>query len=109
LRFRYPGPGSVKHTEEDKPYLYKKNWKLSYRDHPYNIRPKEVLEDMSETDHYMVGPAHELDPNDPSHKKVLERPVRNRKLHPSPIKFTDEEFKEYIQDKDKAAKLVREF
>jgi hypothetical protein len=41
LRYRYPSPGSVAMDEVSYPHLFKKHWKLPFRDSPYNIRRVE--------------------------------------------------------------------
>lgn len=38
IKYRYPAPGSVPFTQEDKPHLYKNNWKAPFRDSHFNIR-----------------------------------------------------------------------
>jgi hypothetical protein len=41
IRYRYPAPGSVALDEVSYPHLFKKHWKIPFRDSPYNIRRKE--------------------------------------------------------------------
>jgi hypothetical protein len=64
LKYRYPAPGSVKHTEKDMPHLFKQHWKNSFRDSPYNIRPKEKLLSSQDVPAYMIKQKHlNFDPN----------------------------------------------
>lgn len=42
LRYRYPSPGSVAMDHVSYPHLFKKHWKMPFRDSPYNIRRQEV-------------------------------------------------------------------
>ena len=41
LRYRYPAPGSVALDDKSYPHLFKKHWKMPFRESPYNIRRKE--------------------------------------------------------------------
>jgi len=81
LKFRYPAPGSVPRTQDDRPNIYKVDWKTSYRDSPLNIRPKALIDE----DRYggNVTTLHHttkttLDPNNPGHAEILKGPIRNR-------------------------------
>jgi hypothetical protein len=38
IRFRYPAPGSVALDDSSYPHLFKKHWKLPFRDSHFNIR-----------------------------------------------------------------------
>jgi len=56
LRYRYPSPGSVAMDEVSYPHLYKKHWKISFKESPHNIRRKEVKVRQSEnTEHVISG------------------------------------------------------
>lgn len=41
LRYRYPAPGSVAMDDVSYPHLFKKHWKIPFRDSHLNIRKKE--------------------------------------------------------------------
>ncbi|CAI2375782.1 unnamed protein product [Moneuplotes crassus] len=83
LKFRYPAPGSVPRTQEDKPGLFKDDYKLAYTDSLYDVRRKPKFPHRFGDDHewYHVGPAKkELDPKDPYDAQILKGPIRNRRL-----------------------------
>lgn len=108
LKYRYPAPGSVPKTPQDRPYLFKQDWKQSFKDSPFNIRPKELKEDFMEmTEHYISGRKHELDPNKEMDRMVLEGPVRNRDREPSPHQYIEEVFDPLKTTREERAKQVR--
>ena len=42
IKYRYPAPGSCAITEEDRPHMFKDDWKEAYRTSIYNVRPIEL-------------------------------------------------------------------
>jgi hypothetical protein len=109
LKYRYPAPGSVPRTPEDKPFLFKKDWKQSFKDSPLNIRKKELRPDrMQVTEHYTVGVRKELDPNKEVDRNILMGPVRNRDRHPSPFShFLEDDFHVNV-DREEYGNKMRE-
>lgn len=88
LKYRYPAPGSWKLTEEDRPYLFKNDWRNSFKDSPYNIRDKhKPVRPFDKYDHYADFKDYELDPSKPTHQAVLAGPIRNRERWPKPYEF----------------------
>lgn len=63
VKYRYPAPGSVPQTPEDKPNLYKNHWKTSFKDSELNIRPKEIEYDLNDWERYQAVRGPTLDPN----------------------------------------------
>lgn len=63
LKYRYPAPGSCPIDEVDHPHLYKKHWKTTYRESPYNIRPKERIITDAENVEVYASAIPEFDPN----------------------------------------------
>ena len=56
IKYRNPAPGSVALDEVSQPHLFKKHWKMPFRESPYNIRRKEkrTTQDAN-TDHFISG------------------------------------------------------
>ncbi len=52
LKYRYPAPGSVPHTQEDKPHLYKLDYKTPFRDSQFNIREKPLESGVFENERH---------------------------------------------------------
>jgi len=48
IKYRYPSPGSCSNDRLNQHHLYKFNWKLPFRDSPFNIRPIERRLDWDE-------------------------------------------------------------
>ena len=110
LKFRYPAPGSCPRTEADRPNLYKKDWKMSFKDSQYNIRPikkMQTYEDRSKFYYYGGGPL-KLDPNNPKHKEVLKGPVRDMRLHNDTITYSDILFDKY-ESRESRNKIIKNF
>merc|ERR1712166_639841 len=56
IRYRYPAPGSCAHDDHSYPHLFKKHWKIPFRDSHLNIRHKEKRLLVEEnTKHYISG------------------------------------------------------
>lgn len=64
LKYRYPAPGSVPHTQADKPHLYKLHYKTPFKESHYNIRDKPLLDTYESTFEVQGYPA-ELDMTNP--------------------------------------------
>ena len=43
IKYRYPAPGSCAMDKDDHPNLFKKHWKIPFRESPYNIRQIEKM------------------------------------------------------------------
>ena len=69
-KYRYPAPGSVAHTPEDKPNLFKNHWKTPWVESEHNIRPKELLEPYDPVVFYSKPTP--LDPNNPYHDSLFD-------------------------------------
>lgn len=48
IRYRYPAPGSVPLDDRSYHHLFKKHWKVPFRDSHFNIRSKDNLIPMEE-------------------------------------------------------------
>ncbi len=81
LKFRYPAPGSAPHDYHDHPNLFKKNWKLPYRDSPYNIRPTEKLWDPETESEHFVSQQPTLDSSDPYDQAIERMPDISYEQH----------------------------
>ncbi len=64
LKYRYPAPGSVPHSNVDHPHLYKKHWKTPFRESTHNIQKKEKKYTDDENSRHYYGNIPEFDPND---------------------------------------------
>ena len=80
IKYRYPAPGSVPLDKRSKPNLFKKDFKLPYKDSLYNIRAKDIGESTQYED-YFYGEKHELNPEHPRHKIVMDGPTIDRRIN----------------------------
>ena len=54
IRYRYPAPGSCDLDKTSHPHLFKRHWKLPFRDSPFNIRPMpNIVAQADDHDHYI--------------------------------------------------------
>jgi hypothetical protein len=109
LKFRYPAPGSCPRNEADRPHLFKKDWKLSFKDSHYNIRTKKKVQEFEDRHEFFYnGGPQVLDPNNPKHQHVLQGPVRDTRLNTDEYQYADKMFDNY-ESRESRAKHYRQF
>lgn len=109
LKVRYPAPASGKRTPVDSPNLFKVHYKVPFRDHPFNIRPKPIkVNKMEGSLHFMTGKNKELDPSREVDRNVLLGPIRNRVRNPAVCTFLDDDEFNENWDREEYGKKLRE-
>lgn len=112
LKFRYPAPGSVPRTQEERPNTFKPNWKTPWRDSVHNIRKKPLLENDRYGANAVVYSTEndpiELDPNNPKHAEVLQGPIRNRERVPDEQTYRRDTFAKDGRDDTEYRKKLQE-
>lgn len=104
LKFRYPAPGSCPRNEADRPHLFKKDWKTSFKDSHYNIRPARKMQGFEDRHsyYYVGGGPQVLDPNNPKHQDVLKGPVRDTRLTEDGYEYEAKTFDKYESRESRA-------
>lgn len=83
LKWRYPSPGSVPLTKDDRRNLYRHDWKTPFKESIYNIRVKEqgpYWNDPEVTKMFASDKLTPLDPNKEQHRNIMMGPTIDRRL-----------------------------